>query len=235
MAGATELQQAKDLAENMRGKPYQIGAVRADAADSSGLISILINCLQGEKDYYQRCLTTRNLPDRAGELGLLEGLGDENDFNIGVIYPSESRSGFGHIAGTLGGLNVESRAGRGVLIGERARGARSPLFRHHFHMPIEDPKTDAKLSRPQLRLVHPYPGHAHHKDSFAHGHIRTIKQRLNALAGPGGHEILDGQQLSEDGNFDENTRQIIEAFQRNRGMKADGIVGPLTWVRLFHR
>ena len=59
-------------------------------------------------------------------------------FQIGVSLPSELSSGIGHMAGTLGGVNYESRGGRGCLKGSAARGASNPLFRHHFHLLLTD-------------------------------------------------------------------------------------------------
>lgn len=57
---------------------------------------------------------------------------------VGISYPHEMRSGIGHVACTLGGVNYESRGGKGCLKGSAARGATNPLFRHHFHLPLSD-------------------------------------------------------------------------------------------------
>jgi len=59
-------------------------------------------------------------------------------FQIGVVYPNEMKSGIGHIACTLGGVNYESRGSKGIVKGSAARGATNPLFRHHFHMVLSD-------------------------------------------------------------------------------------------------
>jgi hypothetical protein len=94
----------------------------------------------GKSDVWVRLFSTGTIADLVsrGSLPMLRpGLGDAGDFNIGVIYPNESSSGIGHMAGTLGGLNVESRGGYGVLLGAAARGATNPLFRHHFHVKID--------------------------------------------------------------------------------------------------
>ena len=39
-----------------------------------------------------------------------------------------TNSGVGHTAGTLGGVNVESAAATGVLVGKQARSYHDPLF-----------------------------------------------------------------------------------------------------------
>ena len=36
------------------------------------------------------------------------------------------------------------------------------------------------------------------------------------------------------GKFDEDTKRAVEAFQRQQGLKVDGIVGPLTWASLLY-
>jgi hypothetical protein len=48
-------------------------------------------------------------------------------FRIGV-----TNAGVGHTAGTLAGVNVESRGGRGVIVGSGARGWNDPLFPAHY-------------------------------------------------------------------------------------------------------
>jgi Putative peptidoglycan binding domain len=57
---------------------------------------------------------------------------------IGMSTAGELGSRYGHIACTLGGVNYESRGGRGCLKGSAARGATNPLFRHHFHLKLSD-------------------------------------------------------------------------------------------------
>ncbi|MEU2614199.1 peptidoglycan-binding domain-containing protein [Micromonospora sp. NPDC007271] len=62
---------------------------------------------------------------------------------IGIVYPNEMRSGIGHVACTLGGVNYESRGGRGCLKGSAARGAAHPLFKHRFHRVLTDAQAKA--------------------------------------------------------------------------------------------
>lgn len=57
---------------------------------------------------------------------------------IGMSTAAELGSHFGHIACTLGGVNYESRGGKGCLKGSAARGATNPLFRHQFHLKLTD-------------------------------------------------------------------------------------------------
>jgi peptidoglycan hydrolase-like protein with peptidoglycan-binding domain len=57
---------------------------------------------------------------------------------VGVMLPAESRTGIGHTACTLGGVNYESKGSRGCIKGSIARGAAHPLFRHQFHLEVSD-------------------------------------------------------------------------------------------------
>jgi hypothetical protein len=62
---------------------------------------------------------------------------------IGIVFAAEMRSGIGHMACTLGGVNYECRGSRGCLKGSAARGAANPLFRHHFHRMLTDAQATA--------------------------------------------------------------------------------------------
>jgi peptidoglycan hydrolase-like protein with peptidoglycan-binding domain len=233
MPNKEDLRRAQELAYELAGGRYLWGGVSRRGSDSSGFMSILLNSVQDRRDVYVRRFCTGNLGERAGDLGLRSGLGDEGDFNIGVRYPFESRCGIGHVAGTIGGLNVESRGGRGVLVGSLARGAASTLFLHHFHFPIEGARQGVRLSPPPRRLVQPYPGHPHRRGSIGDNHVCLVQQRLNEFAGPGGHDILDGRPLAVDGEFGAETERVVRVFQAHRRIEVDGVVGPRTWVHLF--
>jgi hypothetical protein len=53
---------------------------------------------------------------------------------VGLVFANEMKSGIGHVAVTLGGVNYECRGGKGVIKGSSARGAGNKLFKHHFFM-----------------------------------------------------------------------------------------------------
>jgi hypothetical protein len=59
-------------------------------------------------------------------------------FQIGMSTAAELGDVFGHIASTVGGVNYECRGGAGCLRGSAARGAASPLFRHHYHRVLSE-------------------------------------------------------------------------------------------------
>lgn len=54
--------------------------------------------------------------------------------------------------------------------------------------------------------------------------VKQLQERLN--------EIYE-EQLKVDGIFGEHTDDMVIDFQRSNGLKADGIVGPLTWQELY--
>lgn len=141
VAMPSDLQRAKDLAISCDPIPYKMTVeISRQGIDCSGFMSLLCNSLRGLADPWVRLFATGNIAGLVanGTLPFLHaGMGDSGDFNIGVMYPNESSSGIGHMAGTLAGFNVESRGGVGVVLGADARGADNALFNHHFHMKID--------------------------------------------------------------------------------------------------
>lgn len=51
-------------------------------------------------------------------------------------------------------------------------------------------------------------------------------------SGPAVGELQRLLQIPADGSFGLKTEQAVRAFQQRRGLKADGIVGPMTWAEL---
>jgi peptidoglycan hydrolase-like protein with peptidoglycan-binding domain len=209
-----DLDRAVKIAKEHAGGLYIWGGCSRRGSDCSGFQSIVINALN-EWNLYTRRFGTGNWKERYRALGFVDGLGDDNDYSLGILYPWESSSGIGHVAGTLGTLAVESRGSRGVLVGPTARNAKSELFRHRFHLPIKDsPKPPAPTSPP-------YPGILR---VGMHGQgVRTYQARMHR----------HGWQLDVDGIFGRRTREVTLAFQKAKRLAIDGIVGPKTWAAAF--
>lgn len=55
--------------------------------------------------------------------------------------------------------------------------------------------------------------------------VRTIQGTL----------IARGHRITVDGVFGQDTHSSVRAFQASKGLKPDGIVGPLTWAKLLNR
>jgi len=106
---------ALTFAKRQVGKPYGWGAVGPSAYDCSGFMSAITNVILGRKTY-SRLFATGNFPTSMFARGM-------GAFSIG-----SRRGNPGHMAGTLNGVNVESRGGAGVVTGGRARGAKDRLF-----------------------------------------------------------------------------------------------------------
>lgn len=222
---------------------------------------------------------------------------------VGSCTSTEIHDDLGHVAATLAGVNLESRAGVGCVMGDAARGARNQLFPHRFHRVLSDAATrralDYALScvgqpyvlgqvptplhggdssgllsgivchalgRDPVRLFttqawpdvrtglgfvkglggggviggqvsdrgrpdRPYPGRTFGPGQPACGHVAWVQARLNFDA-DGRHAELEGRALVEDGEYDAATEIAVRAFQRARGIEADGQVGRRTWAAL---
>jgi TP901 family phage tail tape measure protein len=113
------------FARSQVGKPYGWGAVGPWAYDCSGFMSAITNVINNAYPHTRRGATS-SFP----WLGFERGPGQ---FTIGST-PNYGGSGIGHMAGTLGGMNVESRSGRGVIVGSSALGAAHGGFSQMAHL-----------------------------------------------------------------------------------------------------
>ena len=121
----------QQFARGQAGKPYVWGGAGPNGFDCSGFMSAITNFLQGVSPVFQRRFATSSFSGGRGVAGFVPGL--SSAFTIGVS--PNTGGGIGHMAGTLGGMNVESRGGDGVVVGPGARGADSTLFPWKFSLP----------------------------------------------------------------------------------------------------
>ncbi|WP_329168297.1 hypothetical protein OG709_29875 [Streptomyces sp. NBC_01267] len=105
-------------AKTQNGKPYQWGGNGNPSWDCSGFMSAIESVIRGQAPH-RRWATGAFSGDRA-PAGWVHNLAAP--FQIGV-----TNKGVGHTAGTLAGVNVESRAG-GIHVGKSARGAHDSYF-----------------------------------------------------------------------------------------------------------
>ncbi|MGW9170157.1 transglycosylase SLT domain-containing protein [Streptomyces decoyicus] len=117
--GGASAASALAWARTQAGKPYQWGGNGDPSWDCSGLMSAIESVIRGEKPH--RRWATGAFHGNTGPAGWVRNL--KSPFQIGI-----TNAGVGHTAGTLNGVNVESRGGDGVLVGKRARGANDGLF-----------------------------------------------------------------------------------------------------------
>ncbi|MEU7243418.1 hypothetical protein [Streptomyces sparsogenes] len=111
---------ALSWAKSQAGKPYQWGGAGNPSWDCSGFMSGIQKVIEG-KDPRGRLWSTFDFRGKSAPKGWVKDL--VAPFMVGI-----TNRGKGHTAGTLAGVNVESRGGDGVVVGKRARGARDPFF-----------------------------------------------------------------------------------------------------------
>ncbi|MDX2539792.1 phage tail tape measure protein [Streptomyces scabiei] len=110
---------ALSWARTQHGKRYQWGGNGDPSWDCSGFMSAIESVIRGQKPH--RRWATGSFSGATAPAGWVRGR--RSPFMIGI-----TNSGVGHTAGTLNGVNVESRGGDGVVVGSRARGYRDKLF-----------------------------------------------------------------------------------------------------------
>ncbi|MEE1818484.1 hypothetical protein PUR59_26125, partial [Streptomyces sp. SP18ES09] len=118
--GGPRIQKALSWARTQAGLPYQWGGNGNPSWDCSGFMSAIESVIRGQKPH--RRWATGSFSGETAPPGWV--LGGKSPFMIGI-----TNAGVGHTAGTIGGVNVESRGGDGVVVGPRARSYRDPLFK----------------------------------------------------------------------------------------------------------
>ncbi|WP_311132094.1 phage tail tape measure protein [Nonomuraea gerenzanensis] len=126
--GGPGVQNALKWARSQAGKPYIWGGVGPRGYDCSGFMSAITNVIKGRKPY-SRLFSTHSFGATSGPGGFVRNR--NSGFRVGV-----TDAGVGHMAGTLGGVNVESRGSRGVVVGSAARGANNGLFTRRYGLKL---------------------------------------------------------------------------------------------------
>jgi hypothetical protein len=111
-------------ARSKAGMPYQWGGAGNPSFDCSGFMSSIQKVILGQVPK-GRLWSTFSFQGNNAPSGWVRNL--RSPFQIGV-----TNAGVGHTAGTLAGVNVESRGGQGVVVGKSARGWNDPLFTSHY-------------------------------------------------------------------------------------------------------
>ncbi|MCX5522582.1 phage tail tape measure protein [Streptomyces bobili] len=117
--GGGGYQRALTWARAQNGKPYIWGGAGPTGFDCSGFMGAIENVIRGQAPNVRRWAT--GAFGASGPAGWVRNA--RSPFMIGI-----TNAGVGHTAGTLNGVNVESRGGDGVVVGKSARGYNSSLF-----------------------------------------------------------------------------------------------------------
>lgn len=132
-AGADAIRAALGFAQGESGKPYQYGGVGNPSWDCSGFMSGIYATIRG-LDAHTRWFSTES--DFTGQsLGFVKGAGPGGSNGFGVGVHNGGGGQYSHMAGTLGGTDVESGA-NGVLYGGAALGAGASQFESRYYLPI---------------------------------------------------------------------------------------------------
>jgi len=137
------------------------------------------------------------------------------------------------------GQHVEPGDPIGTMGGRGPQGANQ--YAQHVHYQMKDPS--GNLINPEsywnrgIQQEAGKAGHAHDHDHAPAGTLRKgdrsdevaeLQQSLNRL----GVRDASGNRLAEDGKFGDNTREAVLAFQKQQGLKEDGLVGRQTLGRI---
>ncbi|MGW6531481.1 phage tail tape measure protein [Streptomyces venezuelae] len=141
LTGGPRVQRALKWARSQNGKRYQWGGNGNPSWDCSGFMSAIESVLRGQKPH--RRWTTFGFHGAFAPPGWAKNA--KSPFRIGV-----TNAGVGHTAGTLAGVNVESRGGDGVVVGKRARGYNSSLFTSRYGFTPAKKYDDGGWLRPGL-------------------------------------------------------------------------------------
>ncbi|MFI7009966.1 phage tail tape measure protein [Streptomyces sp. NPDC050145] len=106
-------------ARTQNGKRYQWGGNGNPSWDCSGFMSAIESVIRGQRPH--RRWATGSFAGATAAPGWVRSM--KAPFMIGI-----TNAGVGHTAGTINGVNVESRGGDGVIVGPRARSYKSSLF-----------------------------------------------------------------------------------------------------------
>ncbi|MFE5332571.1 transglycosylase SLT domain-containing protein [Embleya sp. NPDC056575] len=121
--GGAQVAKALDWAKTQDGKPYQWGGGGNPSWDCSGFMAAIEQVILNKAP--SRLFTTFDFQGSRAPEGWKQNL--DAPFRVGV-----TNAGVGHMAGTLAGVNVESRGGDGIVVGSRARGWNDPLFTANY-------------------------------------------------------------------------------------------------------
>jgi hypothetical protein len=184
--GGPKIQAALKWAKTQNGLPYQWAGNGNPSWDCSGFMSAIESVLRGQKPH-RRWATMAFSGKTAPPGWVYHG---NSPFRVGI-----TNAGVGHTAGTLGGTNVESRGGDGVVVGGRARSYKDSLFTSWYG--FQPGKFDSGgYLQPGLNLA--YNGTGRPEPVFTTAQANALTSRAAAPTGPARFE---GELFLDSGEF----------------------------------
>ncbi|MEU2403440.1 hypothetical protein ABZ609_03805 [Streptomyces rubiginosohelvolus] len=200
-------------ARTQHGKPYQWGGNGNPSWDCSGLVSAIESVIRGQKPH--RRWATGAFSGKTAPSGWQ--LGGKSPYMIGI-----TNAGVGHTAGTINGVNVESRGGDGVVIGSRARSYKDGLFTHQYA--YKGTYDQGGYLQPGLNLA--YNGTGRPEPVFTTQQANALTSRANTAVSLDGQRLAlvldDGQSFNghietlADGRIDVGMRTLTETLRAGR-------------------
>ncbi|MEU6703867.1 hypothetical protein [Streptomyces wuyuanensis] len=121
--GGPAIQRGLAWARTQHGLPYQWAGNGNPSWDCSGFTSAIESVLRGQR------------PHRRWATGAFHGATAPSGWVRNLVSPymiGITNAGVGHVAGTIAGVNVESRGGDGVVVGPRARSYKDGMFTDRY-------------------------------------------------------------------------------------------------------
>lgn len=208
--GGPRIQAGVKWARTQAGLPYQWAGNGNPSWDCSGFMSAIESVIRGQKPH-RRWATMAFSGKTAPPGWVYHG---NSPFKIGI-----TNAGVGHTAGTIGGVNVESRGGDGVVVGPRARGYNNGLFGSWYGFKPGSYDSGGYL-QPGLNLA--YNGTGRPEPVFT-------RQQANALGslaanGPSGPASFAGNLYLDSGEFIGKVRGEATAVVRQAHQQLASVI-----------
>jgi hypothetical protein len=184
--GGPAVQKALAWAKTQNGLPYQWAGNGNPSWDCSGFMSAIESVIRGERPH-RRWATGAFPPGTSGWVRNLN-----SPFMVGI-----TNAGVGHTAGTIAGVNVESRGGDGVIVGPRARSYKDSLFTSRWGFAPAAKYDEGGLLQPGATMAVNKTGRP---ERVLTPEQNAVFERLVAGAGAGGSVTIENITVS--GTFD---------------------------------
>lgn len=190
--GGPGVQKALSWAKTQHGLPYQWGGNGNPSWDCSGFMSAIESVIRGERPH--RRWATGAFVGNNGPGGWVRNL--NSPFMIGI-----TNAGVGHTAGTIAGVNVESRGGGdGVIVGKRARSYKDSMFTSRWGFAPAAKFDSGGLLQPGATMAINKTGRP---ERILDPQQTAMFERLVATGGAGGVTI---ENITVSGTFDFSSR-----------------------------